>query len=162
MLARVLCRKIKKKGPTRVYPSLPGGLFDKYIISWWGVKNVCRLDIMWRMKKGRIIPNGVILEKHEYKTILLFTEMGVDIELIPKSERRGIHTPDVMMGGLKWEIKSPKGDGKYLMQNTIQRAVKQRYNKSIEGESCIGYMRDVAFFLCHNRIRASKILNIQV
>lgn len=87
---------------------------------------------MWRMKKGRIIPNGVILEKHEYKTILLFTEMGIDIELIPKSERRGIHTPDVMMGGLKWEIKSPKGDGKYLMQNTIQRAVKQSKNVIVD------------------------------
>ena len=40
------------------------------------------------MKKGKIIPNGVILEKHEYRTVLLFTEMGVDIELIPKSEKK--------------------------------------------------------------------------
>lgn len=87
---------------------------------------------MPRMKKGKIIPNGVILEKHEYRTILLFTEMGIDIELIPKSERKGVRAPDIVMNGLKWEIKSPKGEGKYLMQNTIQKAVKQSRNVIVD------------------------------
>ena len=87
---------------------------------------------MLRMKKGKIIPNGVILEKHEYRTILLFTEMGVDIELIPKSEKKGVHAPDIVMNGLRWEMKSPKGEGKYLMQNTIQKAVKQSRNVIID------------------------------
>ena len=84
------------------------------------------------MKKGKIIPNGVILEKHEYRTILLFTEIGIDIELIPKSERKGVRAPDIVMNGLKWEIKSPKGEGKYLMQNTIQKAVKQSRNVIVD------------------------------
>ncbi|MBQ2672749.1 hypothetical protein IJH26_00045 [Candidatus Saccharibacteria bacterium] len=84
------------------------------------------------MKKGKIIPNGVILEKHEYKTVLFFTEMGIDVELIPKSERKGVHAPDVIMDELKWEIKSPKGEGKYLMQNTIQKAVKQSKNVIVD------------------------------
>ena len=84
------------------------------------------------MKKGKIIPNGVILEKHEYRTVLLFTEMGVDIELIPKSEKKGVHAPDIVMNGLRWETKSPKGEGKYLMQNTIQKAVKQSRNVIVD------------------------------
>lgn len=54
-----------------------------------------------KKSKGKIIPNGVILEKHEYKTILLFTEMGANVELIPKSNKKGIHTPDIVMYGLK-------------------------------------------------------------
>ena len=87
---------------------------------------------MLRMKKGKIIPNGVILEKHEYKTILLFTEMGIDIELIPKSEKKGVHAPDIVMNGLRWEMKSPKGEGRYLMQNTIQKAVKQSRNVIVD------------------------------
>lgn len=87
---------------------------------------------MLRMKKGKIIPNGVILEKHEYKTVLFFTEMGIDVELIPKSERKGVHAPDIIINELKWEIKSPKGEGKYLMQNTIQKAVKQSKNVIID------------------------------
>ena len=84
------------------------------------------------MKKGKIIPNGVILEKHEYRMVLLFTEMGVDIELISKSEKKGVHAPDIVMNGLRWEMKSPKGEGKYLMQNTIQKAVKQSRNVIID------------------------------
>ena len=84
------------------------------------------------MKKGKIIPNGVILERHEYKTVLFFTEMGIDVELIPKSERKGVHAPDIIMDELKWEIKSPKGEGKYLMQNTIQKAVKQSKNVVVD------------------------------
>ena len=74
----------------------------------------------------------MILEKHEYKTVLLFTEMGVDIELIPKSEKRGVRAPDIVMNGLRWEMKSPKGEGKYLMQNTIQKAVKQSRNVIVD------------------------------
>ncbi len=39
---------------------------------------------MPRMKKGKIIPNGVILEKHEYKTILLFTER---LKIVTKTKK---------------------------------------------------------------------------
>lgn len=84
------------------------------------------------MKKGKIIPNGVILEKHEYKTILLFTEMGSDIELIPKSDKKGVRTPDIIMDGLKWEMKSPKGKGRWLLENTLQKAVRQSPNVIID------------------------------
>lgn len=84
------------------------------------------------MNRGKIIPNGVILEKHEYKTITLFTESGVDVELIPKSNKKGIRTPDIIMGGLKWELKSPKGKGRWLLENTLQKAVKQSPNIIID------------------------------
>lgn len=80
---------------------------------------------MLAMNRGKIIPNGVILEPHEYKTILYFTELGLDVELIPKSDRKGVHTPDVVMDGKKWELKSPKGKGRWLLENTLQKAVKQ-------------------------------------
>lgn len=81
---------------------------------------------------GKITPNGVSLEKHEYKTILLFTEMGFDVELIPKSDKKGIRTPDIIMDNLKWEMKSPKGKGRWLLENTLQKAVKQSPNIIID------------------------------
>ncbi len=84
------------------------------------------------MKNGKIIPNGVILEKHEYKTILLFTEIGIDVELIPKSNKKGVHTPDIIMNSLKWEMKSPKGKGRWLLENTLKKAVKQSPNVIID------------------------------
>ena len=76
-------------------------------------------------KRGKIIPNGVVLKEHENATVVFLTDLGYDIELIPKSNAKGVHTPDIKIGKIKWEMKSPKGEGKYLMANTIQKAVKQ-------------------------------------
>ena len=82
--------------------------------------------------KGKIIPNGVILKTHENATVVFFTEQGMDVELIPKSNIKGIHMPDIRMNGISWEIKSPVGEGKYLMSNTVQKAVKQSPNIIID------------------------------
>lgn len=83
-------------------------------------------------RKGRIIPNGVTLEKHEYKTILVFTELGRSVSLIPKSNKKGIHTADIVMDGKQWEIKCPKGNGRWLLENTLKRASKQSENIIID------------------------------
>ena len=84
------------------------------------------------MKIGKIIPNGVVLKTHENATVVLLTELGIEIELIPKSNTRGVHTPDLSFNGIRWEMKSPKGEGKYLMANTIQKAVKQSQNVIVD------------------------------
>ena len=82
--------------------------------------------------KGKIIPNGVILEAHELATVVFFTELGYDIELIPRSNVQGVHKPDMRMDGLEWEIKAPKGEGKSLIKNTLQKATKQSSNVIID------------------------------
>ena len=83
-------------------------------------------------KKGKIIPNGVVLKEHENATVVFLTELGYDIELIPKINIKGVHTPDIKIDRIKWEMKSPKGEGKYLITNTIQKAVKQSKNIIID------------------------------
>ena len=83
-------------------------------------------------KRGKIIPNGVILKEHENATVVFLTELGYDVELIPKSNIKGVHTPDIRIGKTKWEMKSPKGEGKYLIANTIQKAIKQSPNIIID------------------------------
>jgi hypothetical protein len=40
------------------------------------------------MKKGKIIPNGVSLERHESETVVFFTELGYEVELIPPARVR--------------------------------------------------------------------------
>lgn len=84
------------------------------------------------VQKGIITPNGVILQPHELATIVFFTELGFDIELIPKSQTKGTHKPDIIMLGLEWEIKSPKGEGKSLIKNTLQKALRQSRNIIID------------------------------
>lgn len=84
------------------------------------------------MKKGKIIPNGVILEEHEYRTVLFFTELGVDIELLPRSNKAGEHSADLKMKRLIWEMKAPKGEGKALIKNTLQKAARQSENVIVD------------------------------
>ena len=79
-------------------------------------------------RKGRIAPNGVILNAHEYATVVFLTEQGYNVELIPKSNRKGVHTPDIKIDGIKWEMKAPIGEGNQLMKNTLQKALKQSTN----------------------------------
>ena len=83
-------------------------------------------------KKGKITPNGVVLKTHENATAVFLTEQGFDVELIPASNIEGVHTPDIKMDGLKWEIKAPLGEGNQLMENTIQRALRQSQNIIID------------------------------
>ena len=85
-----------------------------------------------KMKKGKITPNGVVLKTHENATAVFLTEQGFDVELIPTSNIEGVHTPDIKMNGLKWEMKAPLGEGNQLMENTIQRALKQSQNIIID------------------------------
>ncbi len=85
-----------------------------------------------KARKGRIIPNGVVLEKHEYKTVIFFTDLGNDVELIPKSNRQGEHSADIRMEKLFWEMKAPRGEGGSLIKNTLQRAAQQSENVIID------------------------------
>ena len=76
-------------------------------------------------KKGKITPNGVVLKTYENATVVFLTEQGIDIDLIPTSNAEGVHTPDIKMNGLEWEMKAPLGAGKQLVENTIQRALRE-------------------------------------
>ena len=84
------------------------------------------------MKKGKIIPNGVVLKSHENATVVFLTECGFDIELIPNVNIEGVHSPDIIMDNIRWEMKAPIGEGSSLIKNTIQRAVKQSPNIIID------------------------------
>ncbi len=82
--------------------------------------------------KGTITPNGVVLKPHENATAVLLTEYGFNLELIPPSNILGIHTPDIKMCGLEWEMKAPIGEGNQLIENTIQKALRQSSNIIID------------------------------
>ena len=87
---------------------------------------------MTKIKKGKITPNGVVLKTHENATVVFLTEQGYDVELIPKSNIKGVHTPDIIVNKTKWEMKAPKGEGNSLMKNTVQKALKQSRNIIID------------------------------
>jgi hypothetical protein len=77
-------------------------------------------------KQGKIIANGVVLEKHENATVVFLSSKGFNVELIhPVLERK---TPDIKMGKLFWEIKRPIGNSKYTIQHAFKSALKQSPN----------------------------------
>jgi hypothetical protein len=88
---------------------------------------------MLKPKTGKIIiPSGFYPEKHELATANVFTNMGKDVEFIAPIRTKGLSTPDVIIGGVIWEIKSPIGNGKRTLDDTIKRALKQSKNIIID------------------------------
>lgn len=83
---------------------------------------------MERMSKGKITPNGVVLEAHENATVVFMTEQGFDVELIPPLQRKGARTPDIRMNGLEWEMKAPMSNGKYTIEHAFRSALRQSPN----------------------------------
>ena len=88
------------------------------------------------MKRGTLTQNKVHLRDHEYKTVSILLENGYDVELIPPSQIKGLRMPDIMMCGAPWEIKSPEGDGRNTVQNTMQNAAGQARNIIIDLRRC--------------------------
>lgn len=80
------------------------------------------------MRTGKIIPNGVSLEKHENDTIVFFTNLGKDIELIPPSNTPHMRRPDFWMDSLEWEMKSPEQSKYEVVERAFDKALRQSCN----------------------------------
>lgn len=83
---------------------------------------------MPKSKYGKLSMNNVPLYRHENQTILYLLSQGYDIQIIPKSNQPGIKTADIIMCSMEWEMKSPQGQGKWLIKNTLQEASHQSTN----------------------------------
>lgn len=79
------------------------------------------------MNKGKIDISNLDYppEKHEFETAKYFANMGKDIVFLKPSNIKGEHTPDILMDGYKWEIKSPQGNSKRTIENNFRNAVAQ-------------------------------------
>ena len=71
-------------------------------------------------------------EKHEFLVAKIFSEQGKNVTFIPASNISGIHQPDFLIDGIRWELKSPKGSSKRTLQNNIHKAQSQSKNIIID------------------------------
>ncbi len=112
---------------------------------------------------GILKQNGVHLREHEYSTVKLLLESGYDVELVPPSQIKGLHLPDIIMQGVPWEIKAPLGNGKHTIKHNIQNAAPQSNNVIIDLRRCNlseeSAMKDLErqFKLSH-RIKQMKVI----
>ena len=87
------------------------------------------------MRKKRysvIIPNEVYPKPSPDEVsagYILADHFQSDVTFIPRSSRS---TPDCKIGNLYWEIKSPRGTGKYNIQHAMRSAVDQARNIVID------------------------------
>lgn len=67
-------------------------------------------------------------EKHELACAKFFAELGKDIVFLKPSSIPNLHTPDILMDGLEWEIKTPIGSSRRTIEENFRKAVKQSRN----------------------------------
>ncbi|MDR0979589.1 MAG: hypothetical protein LBM12_00300 [Candidatus Nomurabacteria bacterium] len=91
------------------------------------------------MNRGKIIIDGVrgakliicgeLPEKHEFDTLYFLRDYCHKVvETVPASKSQGSRTPDIKIDGLFWEMKSPRGTGKYTIEHCLKAASKQCEN----------------------------------
>jgi hypothetical protein len=77
-----------------------------------------------------IIPQGALPEKFEISAAqILAKHFNCDVAFLPVTSSK---TPDIVIGNIRWEIKSPLGKGKHNIQHQFHRAMKQSKNVVID------------------------------
>ena len=115
------------------------------------------------MAKGILTQNGVHLQEHEYATVKLLLENGYNVELVPTSQIKGMRTPDLVINGITWEMKSPTGSGRHTIKHTLQNASHQSVSVIVDLRRC-GIPEDKAVkeleqgFQLSRRFRRMKIV----
>ena len=64
-------------------------------------------------------------EKHEFEAAKFYADMSKNIIFLKPSDIPGVHTPDIKMDGLEWELKCPQGDSKRTIEQNFRKAMKQ-------------------------------------
>ena len=75
-----------------------------------------------------IIPGNVRPEVHELEVAHILAEVGLDVEFLLPSYIKGLFSPDLLMNGQIWEMKSPCGSSKRTIENNYRNAQKQSEN----------------------------------
>ena len=79
-----------------------------------------------------IIPYGTNVWHHELLTAETLAGAGYTVEFLPANSTRYAKSPDVLIDGQKWEMKSPKTDKLSAIERNLKRATRQSGNVIID------------------------------
>lgn len=86
-------------------------------------------------KTGKIIePSRGNIRDHERRTARAIANTGLTVEFILKSEQDFTKSPDVLIDGVQWEIKSPTTAKLKQIQNNLIKANRQSRNIIIDSQ----------------------------
>ena len=80
-------------------------------------------------KKGTFIVSGRKLWPHEMRVAEILTMAGHDIKFLGESN---LHTADILLDGIEFEIKSPKSANANSLEHLLKKALKQSPNIIID------------------------------
>ncbi len=84
-------------------------------------------------RKGEIrIPVDTNVWKHELHTANALAKAGYVVEFLPTKDIKSIKSPDILMDGERWELKSPKTDKLSAVERNLKRATRQSGNIVID------------------------------
>lgn len=75
-----------------------------------------------------IIKSGIDVWEHERRTAQALANAGYTVSFIKRSDEEYVRTPDVIIDGVLWEMKSPKSDRLPKIQKTLRQAIHQSPN----------------------------------
>ncbi|MCL2869798.1 hypothetical protein FWF48_03255 [Candidatus Saccharibacteria bacterium] len=88
---------------------------------------------MVKKREGKIIrPKGLKVQPHESNAVRTLEKHGFSGEMIEPVGIKGNRTPDLSLGGVLWEIKSPTGKSRQTIERQFKRAVRQSRNIIID------------------------------
>ncbi len=110
-----------------------------------------------RVRPGTVtVPAGLRVEVHELATAVRLARFGADIVFRERTEIEGRKNPDVVIDGVIWEFKSPKGSsGKSTIASQFKRSRRQAVNVVIDLARC-GLSDDLAFAQIARRFYGQK------
>lgn len=77
-------------------------------------------------KSGKIIiAPDVNVWPHEMETARALASAGLTVKFIRRSEEQRTTSADVAIGGIDWEIKSPKSGKARMIEQNLRRALRQ-------------------------------------
>lgn len=95
-----------------------------------------------RRKIGKIIvPPNCNIREHEYHTVRALAGVGLTVEFRPELNQDFTKSPDLMIDGARWEMKSPKTQKFEQIEKNLKRANKQSPNIIIDSQR-IKYIPD--------------------
>ncbi len=75
-----------------------------------------------------LFEDGSEPEPHEIQTALFLRKIGKKVKFLAPANQDSIKTPDILMDGLKWEIKSPVSNASRTIEHAFRSALKQSEN----------------------------------
>lgn len=76
--------------------------------------------------QGKIIaPSELNIQEHEMSTARAIADVGHDVEFAHRTWGNRVTSPDVIINGVAWEMKSPHSSDKKAIERNLRRACKQ-------------------------------------